>query len=172
MSSPTRLVLVAGAVLALAACGLHPPPPEGTGPDPTDPTATAAATTQTVTVEKVTDGDTFVTTTGHTIRVLGIDSCEATTPGGHQATAAARARLLNQPVTLTDEPGVDLDPYGRQLRYVQTRGHDFGMDMVGHPHTSVYTGRNDASPHYIAQLRTRDTDGRNCTRPAPADEHP
>ena len=33
---------------------------------------------------------------------------------------------------MTSEPGVDLDPHGWQLRYVQLNGYDFGEFMVKH----------------------------------------
>ena len=94
----------------------------------------------------VIDGDTFRLASGDEVRVLGIDSCEAATPGGGRATAAARARLLSAPVTLTAEPGVDRDRYGRMLRYVGVGGTDFASSMVTQDHTAIYTrGRNDAS---------------------------
>ena len=111
----------------------------------------------------VIDGDTFRLASGDEVRVLGIDSCEAATPGGQRATAAARARLLSAPVTLTAEPGVDRDRYGRMLRYVGAGGTDFASSMVTQDHTAIYTrGRNDASTAVQSTLRRLDTDGRTC----------
>ena len=111
----------------------------------------------------VIDGDTFRLASGDEVRVLGIDSCEAATPGGGRATAAARARLLSAPVTLTAEPGVDRDRYGRMLRYVGVGGTDFASSMVTQDHTAIYTrGRNDASTAVQSTLRRLDTDGRTC----------
>jgi endonuclease YncB( thermonuclease family) len=43
----------------------------------------------------VVDGDTFWTSDGRKIRVLGIDSCEASTYGGTEATAMAKSQLTN-----------------------------------------------------------------------------
>lgn len=114
-------------------------------------------------VVEVIDGDTFRLTSGEEVRVLGIDSCEAATPGGRRATLAARARLLSAPVTLTEEPGVDRDRYGRLLRYVDAGGADFAASMVTADHTAIYTdGHNDASPAVQATLRGLDGNGRTC----------
>jgi endonuclease YncB( thermonuclease family) len=128
----------------------------------------AAAVGTTVSVLKVIDGDSFRTADGREVRVLGIDSCEAATPGGRRATGAAQQELLGVPVVLTAEPGVDRDRYGRELRYVTAGGRDFAADMVTADHTAIYTdGRNDASLRVQAQLRALDTDGRVCGGPAP-----
>lgn len=111
----------------------------------------------------VIDGDTFRLASGDEVRVLGIDSCEAATPGGQRATVAARARLLSAPVTLSAEPGVDRDRYGRMLRYVGAGGADFASSMVTQDHTAIYTrGRNDASTAVQSTLSRLDTDGRTC----------
>ncbi|PVY96712.1 excalibur calcium-binding domain-containing protein [Actinomycetospora cinnamomea] len=124
--------------------------------------AAAPAATSARAVEVI-DGDTFRLASGDEVRVLGIDSCEALTPGGQRASAAARSRLLVAPVELTAEPGVDRDPYGRLLRYVAVGGADYASAMVTEDHTAIYTrGRNDASPTVQAALRRLDTDGRVC----------
>lgn len=138
-----------------AAPGWAPPAGAGYG--------TGAATMATpAQVVDVIDGDTFRLASGDEVRVLGIDSCEAATPGGRRATAAARG-LLTAPVTLTAEPGVDRDRYGRMLRYVSAGGADFAEAMVGADHTAIYTGgRNDASATVQATLRRLDTNGRTC----------
>jgi micrococcal nuclease len=132
----------------------------------------SAATTETaagtVRVLRVIDGDTFVVAGGHHIRVLGIDSCEAATPSGRQATAAAQARLAGTTVVLTAERGVDRDRFGRDLRYVATDAGDFGEYMVAADHTAVYQGGNDASPARLARLRSLDGNGRSCGAPEPA----
>ncbi|MFC5064403.1 thermonuclease family protein [Actinomycetospora atypica] len=115
------------------------------------------------TVTRVIDGDTFVVTGGTKVRVLGIDSCEAGTPGGTRATRAAEDAILGQAVRLTAEPGVDRDRYGRQLRYVSYTGGDLAEMMVRADHTAIYTGgRNDASAAVQARLRGLDADGRTC----------
>ncbi len=175
--------VVVGAVLAVSGCvpasSAAPvvsvpatPVAAATGapvvPAPLPPLAPVAVS---VTVASVTDGDTFVTSDGRTVRVLGIDSCEAGTYGGRLATDAAKSVLLGQPVTLTAEPGVDTDSHQRQLRYVQVRGQDFGKAMVPSMHTGVYEGRNDASPSYVAELRAVDN-GRSCAAPVTSSAPP
>jgi micrococcal nuclease len=114
-------------------------------------------------VTRVIDGDTFVVDGGTEVRVLGIDSCEAPTVGGRKATRAAEDAILGQSVRLTTEPGVDLDRYGRQLRYVSYSGGDFAEMMVRADHTAIYSkGRNDASSAVQARLRGLDGNGRTC----------
>lgn len=131
------------------------------------PTEWAAVTGERVRVARVIDGDTLVLDDGDRVRVLGIDSCEAGTPGGQRATERAESLLRGAAVTLTREPGVDRDRYDRALRYVQVDGADFGEAMVSSDHTGVYSGRNDASPEYLARLRELDY-GRDCAdRPTP-----
>jgi endonuclease YncB( thermonuclease family) len=154
---------------------------------PTPPTTTSTATAapvsgpvvELVEVARVIDGDTFELSDGRTVRVLGIDSCEMKAPetyGGEQAKRTAEGQLMNRfiDVTLTAEPGVDTDRYGRLLRYVQVDGRDFGTGMVKYDHTGVYQGENDASDEYIAQLYANDTEysanppsGRECADPYP-----
>lgn len=130
-----------------------------------------------VTVTRVIDGDTFEISTGETIRVLGIDSCESKTYGGKEATSMAENNLTNPgnlPITITTEPGVDKDRYGRLLRYVQMDGgeYDFGQSMVEYDNTGVYAGDNDASDDYVQMLYAADLkyannppSGRECGDP-------
>ncbi|MCD2193568.1 thermonuclease family protein [Actinomycetospora endophytica] len=145
----------------------------------TQDTAAAAPAGTTTMVTRVIDGDTFVVTGNVKIRVLGIDSCESNTPGGTRATQAAQAAILGQPVRLTAQPGVDLDRYGRELRYVSYSGGDFAEMMVRGDHTAIYTkGHDDASAAVQARLQALDANGRTCgdpvssttsaPRPAPA----
>ena len=126
------------------------------------PTSSVGSKPTTATVARVVDGDTFTTTDGQTVRLLGIDSCEAGTSAGRHATSSAGAVLSGSTVTLTSEPGVDRDRYNRALRYVATSSGDFGRYMVVFDHTAVFGGQNDAAPSYTAGLRALDTDGRIC----------
>ncbi len=138
------------------------------------PDPPAASGPETVTVSYVIDGDTFVIGDGRKVRVLGIDACEAGTPGGKEATAFAKQSLTNPynaPITLTTEPGIDTDRYGRSLRYVQLNGYDYGEGQIGYDHTGVDAGDNDANPAYLAKLRSLDDSfsmqspkvGRDCS---------
>lgn len=155
----TRWTMAAtAATLVLAGCGIDAQRDqrEGGGRSSEGLAGEAAAMTRLV------DADTFAVG-DRRIRVLGINSCESDTPGGKRATADA-ADLLDGPMVLTREPGVDVDRYGRELRYVTVGGQDYGATMVARDHTEVYRGRNDASPEYVAKLRGLDSDGRNCDR--------
>lgn len=115
-----------------------------------------------LTVQRVVDGDTFVTSAGEKVRVLGIDSCEMGTEGGAAAKKYAEDMILGHSIELKSQPGVDKDRYGRSLRYVLfDDGRDYGKLSVIFPHTGVYAGHNDASSDYVNTLRALD-DGRNC----------
>ncbi|MHC1560042.1 thermonuclease family protein [Actinomycetospora sp. C-140] len=117
-------------------------------------------------VARVIDGDSFALDNGDEVRVLGIDSCEMSTDEGDDAKSAAEGFLTGAQVTLTAEPGVDRDRYGRMLRYVSTTyGSDMGEYMVTGSHTAVYEGHNDASASRLARLRSLDTGGRTCDEP-------
>ncbi|BBG01008.1 MULTISPECIES: excalibur calcium-binding domain-containing protein [Pseudonocardia] len=135
----------------------------------------------TVVVTSVIDGDTF-RVGDRRIRVIGIDSCEVGTTGGDAATAAARRLLTAGTVTLTREPGVDLDRFGREVRYVAVSAGDLGRLMVPADHTGVYRGGENASASYLSGLTgldrgrscgpfttaATDTDTAGTARPAPA----
>lgn len=117
---------------------------------------------QLVAVARVVDGDTLLLTGGERVRVLGIDSCETSSPQGAAATAAARGFVGDGAVVLGVEPAVERDRYGRLLRYVSVPGRgDLGEFMVGFSHTGAYRGRGDVSPAYRARLAARD-EGRAC----------
>jgi endonuclease YncB( thermonuclease family) len=166
-AAPAPVVASAASPAAVAPSALPVAAPSSTAPA-APATGQPASAGQTVTVSRVIDGDTFVAG-GQKIRVLGIDSCEAGTTGGAEATAMARTMLDGRQVVLRSEPGVDRDRYGRELRYVEMpAGGDFGDYMVGFDHTAVYTGKADASPAYVAKLRSDDTDGRTCSAPSSA----
>jgi endonuclease YncB( thermonuclease family) len=138
------------------------------------PTAPPQPVGEQVTLARVIDGDTLELKDGRRVRVLGIDSCEMNTYGGKAAKSTAELLVGNAKVTLTAQPGVDLDRYKRLLRYVQVDGYDFGVEMVKNDHTGVYAGKNDASREYLAKLYAADLDyalnppsGRECKDPYP-----
>lgn len=154
------------------AASAKPATPTTKAPPAYTPAASAPVSrgVATVRITRVIDGDTFEIDGGVHVRPLGIDSCEMSTPGGKDAKHFAEAMLgsSGNTVTLTMEPGIDLDQHGRQLRYVTMyNGSDFGKAMVTYDHTAVYAGHNDASSTYVAELRQLDTNGRNCAGPPP-----
>lgn len=80
---------------------------------------------RTVTVQTVLDGDTFVTTTGERVRLLGIDAPEVAhhdtvlEPFGTESTEWLTERILNTDVQL--HIGIEgADRYGRTLAWVYT----------------------------------------------------
>ncbi|MGM0724442.1 MAG: thermonuclease family protein [Actinomycetota bacterium] len=60
------------------------------------PVAAPAEPGEQFTVAEVIDGDTFTTTDGRTIRLLGVDSCEVGTYGGDAAKSITESQLSNQ----------------------------------------------------------------------------
>src|SRR5690606_18855445 len=123
------LLMVVGCITN-AARGDNPAAATPSGP-PTSPKAAAsplvsapptnAATPvpggEQVTVARVIDGDTFELVDGRKVRVLGIDSCEAETFAGPDATRHAERHIGGETVWLLAEPtGPDTDRYGRLLR--------------------------------------------------------
>ncbi|MCF7551590.1 thermonuclease family protein [Pseudonocardia sp. WMMC193] len=119
-----------------------------------------------VTVARVVDGDTFETTGGRTIQVLGIDACEPGTYGGDEATSRARGLLSGAQVTLTTEPGVTTDRHGNELAYVATPTGDLGEYAVIYPDTTVYE-KHGASAARLAALRSADDGPQSCADPYP-----
>lgn len=205
MTSPQRRAVRTGAlILATVLAGVllgfgmdsaeHPPAPElSAAPTVTTAAAPATPTPQPViqpappqptppppvgvSVTRVIDGDTFEIAGGQRVRVLGIDSCEMSTPGGPRAKADAVFHLTDpnyQPIKLVSQPGApDKDRYGRLLRYVQLgNSWDLGETMVIYSHTGVYQGKSDASPEYMNKLRELDGyNGRDCAWSPEAENH-
>ena len=91
-----------------------PPPPA-----PTHATAWARGRTEKVTVKRIVDGDTFETTTGRKVRLVGINTPEKTSddPLNKDATALLRELVEGQEVTLEFDRD-EVDQYKRTLAYV------------------------------------------------------
>lgn len=90
----------------------------------------APADSQAATVRRVVDGDTFVTSGGQTVRLLGVDAPESVDPRrppehyGRQAATSLRRYLEGRRVLLA--PGRSpRDAYGRTLAWVWAAGGDF-----------------------------------------------
>lgn len=106
----------------------------------------AAATRQAQTgmVTRVVDGDTLWVKTSVgaqllKVRIQGIDAPEICQPGGVQARAALRQRVLGQSVTVTSGAH---DDYGRTIGTVHMQGQDMGRWLVAQGHAWVYTYRS------------------------------
>jgi len=107
-------VLIATAAVAAAATAACGPPQSGLA-----------------VVSHVVDGDTVEMSTGQTVRIIGVDTPEVGQPCYAESTAALRAMVQGQPVTLTPGARDDVDRYGRLLRYVNSAdGVDAGLQMI------------------------------------------
>jgi endonuclease YncB( thermonuclease family) len=91
--------------------------------------APASAASAPATITTVIDGDTVRTSSGATVRLIGIDAPESGQCGAAQATALMKRYVLNQRVTLTTGP-TNRDRYGRYLRYVNRGTFDAGKAML------------------------------------------
>lgn len=79
-----------------------------------------------VIVDRVIDGDTFVTATGERIRLYGIDAPEMDQPYGPEAKAVL-TDLLDGPVTIDR---VTKDRYGRTIATAKGRGREIASEMI------------------------------------------
>lgn len=134
----------------------------------------AAPTTEQVGVARVVDGDTFATTDGRLVHVLGIESCELGTPRGGEAVAQATSMLRTAPgglVELRPETGPDALPTGELLRAVRVGAVDYAEQMLPPEHTGVGTGDvvTAVPVAYLSTLRTLDTQGSTRTPPVDRD---
>lgn len=132
----------------------------------------AAPAPEQIGVARVLDGDTFTTTDGRIVHVLGIESCELGTPRGGEAVAQATSLLRTAPgglVELRPETGPDALPTGELLRTVRVGAVDYAEQMLPPEHTGVGSGDVvTALPvGRLSTLRTLDIQG--STRMPPLD---
>ncbi|MDL5159599.1 thermonuclease family protein [Actinomycetospora termitidis] len=152
---------IGAAVFGLVGITAMSPSTAASTPLALDRPAAEAPARSTTTITGVVDGDTLLAGQ-QVIHVLGIDSCDASTPGGAEATRMAEALLDGRQVTLRAEPGVDRDASGRMLRYIDlAQGGDYGDFMVSFAHTRA-DASNGAGRQYVSSLRDDDSNGRTC----------
>jgi endonuclease YncB( thermonuclease family) len=134
----------------------------GTVPPPTADTGTSSTE---ATIDRVVDGDTVVTSTGVTVRIIGIDAPESGACGSEQAAVLLRDLVEGKAVTLVNPISVDdTDKYGRILRYVDTDANvdvairllDAGLAVARydyldgydwHPREDAYRALDLSTPH-------------------------
>ncbi|AEI42430.1 thermonuclease family protein [Paenibacillus mucilaginosus] len=141
-----RLLLLCAFVLLLGACGSKP------AADAADPAIYKAypdlqGRPVTLTeVKRVVDGDTFETSAGEKVRLIGVNTPETVKPGspiqpyGKQASAFTKGRLTGKSVYLFADTG-DKDKYGRLLRYVFIQGESvmFNETLVREGYANTMT---------------------------------
>jgi micrococcal nuclease len=88
-------------------------------------------TSENVRVERVIDGDTFVTSEKKRVRLIGIDAPELNNKYGLKSKEQLELLILGKEVTLQiDRVTDDTDIYGRLLRYVYINENDVNLTMI------------------------------------------
>lgn len=101
---------------------------------------------ETAEVKRVVDGDTFETTAGDKVRLIGMNTPETVKPNspveayGKEASAYTKKRLTGRTVLMFADVG-DKDKYGRKLRYVFIEGEAemFNMTLVRDGYANTMT---------------------------------
>ena len=119
-------------------------------------------------VSRVLDGDTVELSDGREVRLIGLDACDLSTPGGLEAKASLESLASGRSVQLVREGSRDTDAKGRLLRRVETvaygAGTDLGTLMISQPSVGPEDGQG-ASAGYLTELRNGDDGARTCTAP-------
>lgn len=95
-------------------------------------------------VTNVIDGDTFRLSSGHTVRLLCIDTPEKHQQGYEDAKLFLENLILFKEVNLTSI-GDDKDVYGRLLRYVYINNTFVNKEIILNNHSKLYIFRNDTA---------------------------
>ena len=119
-----------------------------------------------VLVARVYDGDTFETSTGQRVRLLGIDAPEVAhqdSPGepyGDESGAWLTAQVLRQTVTL--EEGVEpIDRYGRTLAWVYQKDGTLVNERALEAGQAKLLGRFGLPQHLEPQLRRAESEAKS-----------
>lgn len=139
--------------------------------------------TATVVVTHVIDGDTVEVSSGHRVRLIGIDTPERGQCGYDQATANLASLVRGKEVTLVSGARDNTDQYGRLLRYIEVGNIDAGLEQIkagyaiarydsrdgygAHPREQSYIAADNAAPNYACPDPPRQT-----TPPAPVQVPP
>jgi len=84
----------------------------------------------TVTCTKMIDGDTFETTTGERIRILGMDAPETGQPIAQTSTDFMATKLLDHKVDIKIQTHLPIDTYGRTLAVVTYRDENVAVSSI------------------------------------------
>jgi endonuclease YncB( thermonuclease family) len=139
------------------------------GSEPTEPDTGTGITETMVSVERVIDGDTVVTSVG-TVRLLGIDAPDKGECGYDAATLALSSML--QPGKMIGLVGTDkdTDQYNRLLRYIKVDEMDAGYQLIRNEVADArYDSRDGYSSHPLEEeYRDADTVPNSaCVGPPP-----
>jgi expansin len=106
------------------------------------------------TIAKVVDGDTVVTATGATVRLIGIDSPEKGQPGYTQARNHAVSFLQGKKVKVTRVFAIpNRDSKGQYYRYLSIDGNDYGFSAIKTGWTTARFDSRDGYPAHPLEAR-------------------
>jgi micrococcal nuclease len=141
-------------------------------PQPETATTWVRGRTETVTVKRVVDGDTFETTSGRKVRLIGINTPEkkSNDPLNREATELLRSLVEGQEVTLEFD-AEETDQYRRTLAYVHKGDLFVNGEIVRQGLAFCYTWEPNTShkDEFVTwQREARDADRGLWGLPAPA----
>jgi endonuclease YncB( thermonuclease family) len=122
----------------LASCGLFYYDDFKSGVEIDDSPETANSAVDIFYVDEVIDGDTFLLTSGETVRMLGINTPEIDRYYYSEAKEILDIMIGGKQVTL-ERDITDRDSYGRLLRYVYTGSLFVNLEMIIRGYANVYT---------------------------------
>jgi micrococcal nuclease len=112
-----------------------------------------------VKVSRVIDGDTFETSEGEKVRMIGINAPEISDFYGEQAKNYLIRLILNKKIELvSDNFSSDRDRYGRLLRYVKLEGVDINQKMIADGYAFAYLKFNfsKSTSYEAVQVKSRE----------------
>ena len=90
-------------------------------------------------VARVIDGDTFETTSGEKVRLIGINAPEISDIFGVESKEYLSKLILDKEIILvTDNLSNNTDRYGRSIRYVNLKGTDINKLMISDGYAIAY----------------------------------
>jgi len=140
--------LIVTATIALGVGGAAAINSFGSEGDATADSGTAIIETA-VSVERVIDGDTVVTSAG-TVRLLGIDAPDKGACGFDEATLALSSMLQPGKMVGLVATDKDIDQYNRLLRYIKVDEMDTGYQLI---RNEVADARYDSRDRYSSRPR-------------------
>ena len=113
----------------------------------------------TVTVDHMIDGDTFVTTAGEHVRILGMDAPETGQPIAEDSKTFMEEKLVDHKVNIKIQTQVPIDVYGRTLAIVTYRDENVAVSSIaaGLAKALIFDDARYDPTRYLAAQQTAQT---------------